>query len=192
MENATKRCTKCGESKPVTGFAKCASLPDGKQKWCKSCASAGQADWYKRNRESYLKKCADRKARNPEHVNRISRESNARSYKRDPARHIGYTLAWNKRNPERLSKARVAASMRRRAVEKKAPGNPKARDLRYLMDSYLGKCAYCMSAATQFDHVIPLASGGTNYVDNLVPACERCNKKKTSHSLLKFMLRKAA
>ena len=40
-------------------------------------------------------------------------------------------------------------------------------------------CYYCGQDATQVDHVIPIANGGDPMsLDNLVPACKRCNLSK--------------
>lgn len=43
-------------------------------------------------------------------------------------------------------------------------------------------CHYCGVKTTtknrQLDHIIPVASGGTNDADNLVVACRTCNRKK--------------
>lgn len=45
-----------------------------------------------------------------------------------------------------------------------------------------GKCQYCGEGFAfhelTFDHVIPAAQGGTRSFDNIVTACEPCNKKK--------------
>lgn len=46
-----------------------------------------------------------------------------------------------------------------------------------------GVCHYCGKQTNPFadftvDHVVPLAKGGTNELDNLVPACRRCNSAK--------------
>lgn len=42
-----------------------------------------------------------------------------------------------------------------------------------------GPCAYCGDIyATSVDHVIPVARGGTDTVDNVVSACVRCNGRK--------------
>lgn len=39
-------------------------------------------------------------------------------------------------------------------------------------------CSYCLDDADQVDHVIPIAQGGSNFEDNLVAACRRCNASK--------------
>ena len=44
-----KACSRCGERKPVTGFARDRSRPDGYTYWCTSCRNA-------RNREKYERK----------------------------------------------------------------------------------------------------------------------------------------
>lgn len=41
------------------------------------------------------------------------------------------------------------------------------------------QCAYCHTRkATTVDHVIEVDRGGTHSLDNLVPACQRCNSRK--------------
>ncbi len=42
----------------------------------------------------------------------------------------------------------------------------------------LDKCVYCMGAYEHADHVLPTALGGLDLMENLVPACARCNHKK--------------
>jgi 5-methylcytosine-specific restriction endonuclease McrA len=66
-----------------------------------------------------------------------------------------------------------------------------------------GKCGYCGVEITlkqmQVDHIIPVLRGwkdseltkfnmvrGTDYFDNLLPTCRRCNKWKGSFSLDQF------
>ncbi|MFD4257582.1 HNH endonuclease [Streptomyces sp. NPDC058534] len=42
-----------------------------------------------------------------------------------------------------------------------------------------GKCAYCdRRDGTTVDHLIPFADGGSDDLDNFVPACSPCNNKK--------------
>lgn len=43
-------------------------------------------------------------------------------------------------------------------------------------------CVYCGEPATTLDHVIPVAAGGTNDDNNLVPACGNCNSSKADRN----------
>jgi hypothetical protein len=47
-----------------------------------------------------------------------------------------------------------------------------------LIALYNGKCQYCDDCANVIDHIIPLALGGKDEIENLIPACWRCNAKK--------------
>jgi hypothetical protein len=51
-----------------------------------------------------------------------------------------------------------------------------------------GACVYCGERAVTWDHVVPLAEGGSSRPDNLVPACRRCNGLKGKQSLVNFLL----
>ena len=49
-----------------------------------------------------------------------------------------------------------------------------------------GKCVYCGAKATEIDHVIPRAKGGTNSVYNLAASCRTCNQMKSNKTLKEF------
>ena len=49
-----------------------------------------------------------------------------------------------------------------------------------------GKCVYCGAKATEIDHVIPKAKGGTNSSYNLVASCKSCNQMKSNKTLKEF------
>lgn len=45
-----------------------------------------------------------------------------------------------------------------------------------------GKCVYCESKRNlEFDHIIPLAKGGSDTVRNLQILCQKCNRQKSSN-----------
>lgn len=41
-----------------------------------------------------------------------------------------------------------------------------------------GKCAYCGEVARSLDHILPRHKGGLTIIENLAPACLRCNGQK--------------
>jgi len=57
-----------------------------------------------------------------------------------------------------------------------------------------GVCHYCgekfKPSELTMDHVVPLARGGSSTKNNLVPACEQCNKKKKLETPVESLLKK--
>ena len=48
-------------------------------------------------------------------------------------------------------------------------------------------CFYCNGEATQVDHVVARANGGTHDMENLVACCRPCNIRKGSRSIASFL-----
>lgn len=64
---------------------------------------------------------------------------------------------------------------------------------RALFDAWGWRCAYC-GKETRFlepDHVEPLSRGGDDTIENLIPACGRCNGQKSNLFLLEWALVRA-
>ena len=57
---------------------------------------------------------------------------------------------------------------------------------KFIFSKTKGKCSYCGAKATEIDHIIPRAKGGTDSTYNLTPACKKCNKLKDKLSLKDF------
>ena len=58
-------------------------------------------------------------------------------------------------------------------------------------------CYYCGTTKmakghAQLDHIIPIAQGGKDALDNLVIACKRCNTQKSNLSLEVYAARRLA
>lgn len=49
-----------------------------------------------------------------------------------------------------------------------------------------GPCVYCGAAAQTVEHIVPLARGGWEHPDNLVPACGPCNSSKSAKLLAEW------
>ena len=56
----------------------------------------------------------------------------------------------------------------------------------FIFNKTNGRCSYCGAKATEIDHIIPRANGGTDSTYNLTPSCRSCNEKKSNLSLEDF------
>lgn len=122
---------------------------------------------------------ARRQVRDPEGDRRRSREWASRNRDRMNARY----REWARMHPEMLRIRRH----RRRARQRDAPGSWTVDQWEALVAEYDGRCAYCgVVALLTVDHRIPLARAGSNYVENLLPACITCNKRKGYRSEAEF------
>ena len=62
-----------------------------------------------------------------------------------------------------------------------------------LVALYGGRCAYCGATdSLEADHRIPLARGGSNLIENILPACRSCNARKHLMSDVEFRARLAS
>jgi len=56
MSMESKRCSKCGEIKPVSEFSKNKSKKDGLQDWCKTCLNEGNKRYYEDHKDDHVKR----------------------------------------------------------------------------------------------------------------------------------------
>ena len=67
----------------------------------------------------------------------------------------------------------------------------RARIKKIIFEEFKNICVYCMKeidpTKLTLDHVIPVAFGGRNKIDNIVPACFNCNQKRRHKSLISVM-----
>lgn len=74
-----------------------------------------------------------------------------------------------------------AYNKRRKAIEENTTGTVTTEALNELLREYEGLCFYCgVNKQEAFDHVIPISRGGLHDIENLVPACKRCNSSKSN------------
>ena len=124
--------------------------------------------------------------------------------RRHPAEHNAEGRDYYARHKERLApyfatyirthrELRQAIRARRRSRELAAEGNHTTEQWLALLQTYGYRCTYCgADGSLEPDHRIPLARGGTNYIENIVPACRRCNTRKRLLTEDEFRARLAA
>jgi len=83
-------------------------------------------------------------------------------------------------NAPKIRHLENTAKSRRLKRESVAPGLTIRQRKRLLAQWKLERqpCSYCFNLADTVDHIIPLVKGGTNFEENLTPACRPCNSSK--------------
>jgi 5-methylcytosine-specific restriction endonuclease McrA len=207
-----KRCTKCGESKPLDAFTPNKRASQGVANWCRVCYNAYGAAYYAKTKERRRAKATAIRAQIPAEKRmergRVWREANpdyfrdhyAANRERVSSRVRRYAAAnadkvtaraarYHQEHPEVLQ----ASAARRRSRKIAAPGRGVTqRQWRQLHADALGICAYCNERKRlTLDHIDPLALGGAHDPDNLVAACRNCNSSKRQSPLLLWLARRA-
>ncbi|KKD39019.1 MAG: RNA-guided endonuclease IscB [Limnoraphis robusta] len=61
----------------------------------------------------------------------------------------------------------------------------------YLLNKWDRKCAYCQAenVPLQIEHIHPKSKGGSDRISNLCLACEKCNLKKGTQDIEKFLVK---
>jgi 5-methylcytosine-specific restriction endonuclease McrA len=123
---------------------------------------------------------------------------------RHPEAHRAENAAYYTRNAARL-KQRIAQyhlanpavvrakSQKHRALRLAAEGAFRPEDWKALVLAHAGRCAYCgTTGLLEPDHRIALSRGGSNHIENILPACHRCNARKHRMTEAEFRARLAA
>ena len=171
QDEGYKRCTQCGEIKPLTEFYKRGDNTSRYRSHCKLCVRASNLAWSEANRERHRAMSSDWQRRNRPRTNARWREWKKRS---------GYN--WCALNPER-AREMWRADAQRRALGRDVDAVAYADVLR------ADPCCYCGAPCEHIDHITPVTIGGTNHWTNLTAACAACNSRKQDTAMLEFLRR---
>lgn len=170
-----KRCWKCLCEKPLTDFYTDRSRSDGKTPKCKACCKQDTASTDRAHRNLIAKKYRDQNPEKCRESSRLSRQRNNNA-----------GVRWIQNNPDKVREYKA----NNRHMRRSAKGKFTPQEVKKLFDLQRGCCAVCKSKLpTRFhrDHVVPLAKGGTNFIDNIQLLCGGCNNRKFTKDMIDFM-----
>lgn len=178
-----KTCCACGETKFITSFYKSKGECDGHEYCCKACHNSRTSRWRDENPEKN-KERIQRDVQSERH-----KEYNERYRAEHPEVNADASRRWREKNPEKV-KARERAwrekhpeYFRQKTNRRKAMtldrGSFTEQEWVELCNRYGNICLCCKKKKPlTIDHVVPLALGGSNTIDNIQPLCKECNCRK--------------
>jgi len=126
-------------------------------------------DWMKRNPDKAREAMRRWRAAHPKEHG----EDNRAYYGRHRDERLEQSAAYHRANPQ-VGRARTQNYRARKIA---ALGSFTAAEWLALVEQYQGRCAYCgETGPLEADHRIPLARGGTNHIDNILPAGDATRK----------------
>jgi hypothetical protein len=111
-----KKCTKCGEIKPLESFSKQKNGKYGKKSNCRECVAAINRDYHQRNKNRIAEQQRDYRQRNSNHIAVRMRNN----YQKNKSRHAEYGRNYRKEKPE----VHRSTMRKRRALKRNLPHAP--------------------------------------------------------------------
>ena len=153
---SAKRCSKCGDTKPVDAFSRDSANKSGLRGQCKSCDSAKNKAW---------------SSKNPER-----KKENRKRWRQENLAIVVYDRMLHEQGNKDSYRVRVRNRKRHlNTINEMEPGQWES-----LVRVYGGRCLYprCNETQVTQDHVIPISKGGRHHVSNLQPLCHSHNSGK--------------
>ncbi len=210
MDSITeKRCSACGEVKPIDQFPKNKNRSFGVGPYCKQCKNQKERTrkhnnperehekrlaWNLANHEKKLESGRKWQSKNIER----HRASGRKRISENKEKHNEKGRKWKSDNPEKRKasdkkwKAKNKYKLRqydhkRRSWKKESGGVITAKQEKELFEFYNYTCLCCGRKEPEIkitlDHVIPLFVGGLNIIENSQPLCLSCNSRKHTKTI---------
>jgi len=174
-ESGSNICHKCQKVKRQVDMGR---------SYCRQCTSAANKEWREKNRDHNKKRLAKWESENKESRKIRQRKSELTESQRE--RKNRKMREWRKNNPEKAARHCNNKRAKRRSAEGKFTND----EWKAVVDHFSGRCVYCGEKGKMtVEHVVPLSRGGTNYIENIVPACLGCNASKGKKTVEEFLSR---
>lgn len=176
-----KRCPECADK--VRRARNAARLPGWQAVNRKKCAEY-QRNYAKRHHDKARESQRKWEKNNPEK----KKAQDARYLQRHKAEHNEQGKRWAANNPEAYRASRNQRNHNRRARLAQAEGKWSFKEFQTLCEASDNRCYYCQKQVDKLtaDHMTPLARGGSNWIENIVPVCVSCNSSKGTSTLLEY------
>lgn len=194
MQKTCERCSRVFDA--IHTDAKFCSKPCSYAVWAEKNEHrrvAARERYYEKNKDAVLARGSEWVKENAERSKEIKRAH----YARNRAKIIAASKQRDLENPEAASArkakhektdagrlTRKATIHRRRARIKAVGGTFSREEFLALVDRVGGVCVSCKTPAPAVnlepDHIVPLALGGRNEIENIQPLCRSCNARKAT------------
>lgn len=187
-----KKCSRCGQAKPLDGFHRQAASRDGRAAACRECVAKYVKERYWRDPERRRAESKKYRDAHPERRRQWQRAYNERHREEIRARFaaMGWRGRWAALNPEK----RRANEAKRRARRRLTQVEPVDYEAIYERDG--GVCYLCgepvVDVDREFDHILPLSRGGTHTEDNIALTHAICNRRKGIRSARSLAIQRSA
>jgi hypothetical protein len=157
-----KRCTKCGEAKPLAEFYAAPGCVDGLRGDCKACHSARAKAWYAKNRKTAIANVKRWQQENAEHVREYRRRHNATRKREIRAGHLRRTFGLTLEDYDEMLTAQGSGC----AICGLRPAEGESFHVDHLDDDVRGiLCVRCNNALGQLREDADLAARALDYLD---------------------------
>ncbi len=200
-----KKCTNCQKELPadLDHFHRCKSGKYGLASWCKDCTNKKKNKFYSENKQLVNDRNKRWREENKERVrqyqadwyleNKEEKKAKVKErYKKSSNKIKEKNNQWAKDNKEKIK----AIKQRRRSRIKQVANDLSIDDWEKILVKFGHSCAYCGLTQEEHialygtklhqDHFIPLQSGGEYTINNIVPACKRCNCSKRQNDFFEW------
>lgn len=169
----SKVCCRCKKEKPLSNFYRSRAIKDGFQRECKSCHSKAQMKWQNENRN----KANEIAQRYSKGRGKAYYQENAEKIK---AYQAEYHKKWWQENKDKRREYKTV----RRARKYNSNEHFTQKQFRELCQKHGNKCLCCKEVKNlQADHIVPIARGGSDGIENIQPLCKICNIKKGTKTI---------